>query len=861
MYFNKSIKISIVFLITLLCNSVMPAFAQIIKGDSIKIAVAPEYDSVTNFHRTLFGENYRKLWATPVNMKVFYLEKEKGGLKIVGKGGGKQTQSLQLKDSLGNDWRLRTVQKYPDRALPPDLRKTIVKDILQDEVSTSHPFSALIVPPLAQALGIPHSDPQIVYVADDPGLGKYRKDYANHVFLFEDRDPLDVDKSDNTEKAEKKLEADNDNRVEQKLVLRARLLDIVIGDWDRHEDQWRWVHDKGDTGIVYTPIPRDRDKVFYTTSGIFPWVLAHQFLKSQLQPYTGDIRDVPGWNFNARYFDRYFLTQLSEADWKEQIADVQRLLTDSLIISAMKRMPGNIYRMSGGHLITELEKRRDNLEKIGLIYYNFLADHVDIPATNKMERFDIDEQAGGKVEVTIHKIKKSGDTAQVIYHRVFDPSVTKEIRLYGLGGKDVFNVTGTEASPIKVRMIGGDGVDSFYVDKKLNNRNDLYVYDRSDEKNSLPSRADAKIRTATDTLVNSFDRTAFKYNNNSPIVLANYNTDEGITLIGGMLFEKQGFRKEPYAYHQTLLAGYSLGRQSFLFSYTGDFKKAIGNNDLYISALSRGPNNIANFFGIGNNTVFNKDDDHGIEYYRNHYNTINLDARLFRTVNNWQLSGGVASQIYYSSASENGGHFLDTYNQQNPDADVYKTRLYAGVIAGLRYDTRNNITNPSSGVFWNTTVTALTGAVNSNNTYASVLSEFNAYFNPDRDSILTIASRVGVGTILGHAEFFQQMRLGGPQNLRGFHTNRFTGRTMAYNNLEMRLRLFNFNSYLFPGTVGLLGFNDIGRVWVPGEKSDEWHDGYGGGIFVIPARVLIVQFVMGFSKDGSLPYINLGFRF
>ncbi|NCD68754.1 BamA/TamA family outer membrane protein [Mucilaginibacter agri] len=847
-------------LITLLFGS-LAAYSQTIKGDSITIAVEPSYNDVSGAHRTLFGENYRTLWATPVTMKVFYLEKE-NGLRVIEQGGGKQTRSLKLKDKEGHDWALRTVQKYPDRALPPNLRKTIVKDILQDEVSTSHPFSALIVPPLAEALGIPHSNPQIVYVADDPALGKFRKEYANHVFLFEERDPLDVDKSDNSEKAEKKLEADNDNRVEQKLVLRARLLDIIMGDWDRHEDQWRWVHDKGDTGIVYTPIPRDRDKVFYTTSGIFPWVLAHQFLKSQLQPYRSDIRDVPGWNFNARYFDRYFLTQLSEDDWKEQIADVQKLLTDSLIESAMKRMPPVIYKMSAAQLITALKGRRDNLSKIALTYYNFLADHVDIPATDKQELFTVNEQAGGKVEVTINKIKKSGDTAQVIYHRIFDPTVTKEIRLYGMGGKDIFNVGGTEASPIKIRMIGGDGVDSFYVAPKLNAHQDLYVYDRSDQKNMLPSGADAKIRTSTDTSVNYFDRTAFKYNNTSPIVLANYSTDEGIILIGGMLFEKQGFRKEPYRYHQTILAGYSLGRESLSFSYNGDFKKAIGNNDLFINVLSRGPHNVANFFGIGNNTQFKKDDDHGIEYYRNHYNTINLDGRLYHNYqNSWQVNYGLVGQVYYSPQSQNTGHFLDEYNQQNPGEKVYNARAYAGVIGGLRYDTRDNIINPASGVYWNTDVFTATGLVNSHSTYAQVLTEFNTYFNPDKDSVLIVANRVGGGTIIGHAEYFQQMRLGGPRNLRGFHTNRFTGHTMAYDNFELRLKLFNFNSYLFPGTVGMVGFNDVGRVWVPGESSDEWHWGYGGGFYIIPARVIIFQAALGWSKDGMLTYLNFGFRF
>jgi hypothetical protein len=98
--------------------------------------------------------------------------------------------------------------------------------------------------------------------------------------------------------------------------------------------------------------------------------------------------------------------------------------------------------------------------------------------------------------------------------------------------------------------------------------------------------------------------------------LANYSTDEGIILIGGMLFEKQGFRKEPYAYRQTIVLGYSLGRQSFMVNYNGDFKKAIGNSDLNVAISSKGPHNIANFFGIGNNTEFNKDDNHGIEYYQ-----------------------------------------------------------------------------------------------------------------------------------------------------------------------------------------------------------------------------------------------------
>jgi hemolysin activation/secretion protein len=105
------------------------------------------------------------------------------------------------------------------------------------------------------------------------------------------------------------------------------------------------------------------------------------------------------------------------------------------------------------------------------------------------------------------------------------------------------------------------------------------------------------------------------------------------------------------------------------------------------------------------------------------------------------------------------------------------------------------------------------------------------------------------------------MKLGGAQNFRGFHTNRFTGKTIAYNNLELRLKVLDFTSYLLPGSFGVIGFNDVGRVWVPGEKSDQWHDGYGGGLYIIPAQLVLIEAVMGFSKEGSLPYITIGMRF
>jgi len=145
--------------------------------------------------------------------------------------------------------------------------------------------------------------------------------------------------------------------------------------------------------------------------------------------------------------------------------------------------------------------------------------------------------------------------------------------------------------------------------------------------------------------------------------------------------------------------------------------------------------------------------------------------------------------------------------------------------------------------------------------YGNVLSEFSVYATPFKTEGFVIATRVGVGTTVGDPSFFQLMYLGGKQTMRGFHTNRFAGKTALYNNLEMRLKLFDFNSYLLPGTVGLIAFNDVGRVWLPGESSTKWHDSYGTGIYIVPAQLLVIQAVVGFSKEGSLPYISIGFRF
>jgi hypothetical protein len=839
-----------------------------ISKDSITIAVAPEYNDVGAFHRFLLGESYRKLWATPVKMRVADLRKEKGGLKVVKLGGGMQTRSLRMVDPTGREWALRTIQKYPEQGLPAGLKATIAKDIVQDQVSTNHPFAALVVPDLAGSLGLSYAIPELIYVGDDPALGEYRKDFANAAYLLEPRSPFEED-TDNTLKVQRKIQEDNDTRADQKLMLRARMLDFILGDWDRHEDNWRWLEKKDKGQTTYIPVPKDRDKVFYKTSGAFPWVLNHQWLKTHLQPYSEDIRDVDHWSFNERYLDRYFLNELDEKDWQEAAAFVQQKLTPEVIDVAFKKMPDTIYKLNGAELIKNFNSRLQKIDSLTRHYYRFLSIYVDIAASDKKEHFEIANMDNGDVKVTINNVNKEGKIGRLIYNRTFEPSVTKEIRLFGIGGNDVFDVKGTRKSTIKVRLIGGEGDDEFQVEKGVTNK--PYIYDITTEDNVFPERRAAQFRLDKDTLVNTYDKNSFLYDRAGVLFNLNYNIDQGLQLGLGYIIEKQGFQKSPYATKHEFWANYSTGRQSFILDYLGDFKKAIGKNDLLVHANLLGPNNLSNFFGLGNETKFIDTDDlfdedleereDGVSYYRNRYDYLNADIRLSRKLSkSFKIEAGLIGSFYTSSFAGNEERFFNDYNVANPEVEIFSRKFYGGLVAGWAYDTRDNIAIPTKGIYWKTGLIGQQRIDKTSDRYASVSTELRFFLNPGK-SRFVVANRIGAGTVIGDPAFFQKMQIGGVNSLRGFNSRRFTGTTMFYHNIDLRVKLFNFTSYLVPGTIGIVGFNDVGRVWEKGESSGVWHQGYGGGLYVLPGEVILIQATVGFSKEATMPYVSIGFSF
>ena len=847
------------WIIVLAMLSILKTHAQ--NQDSMTTVIAPEYDKVGLVHRFWLGDSYRELYNTPVTMRKMDLSVERGGLTVVKLGGGMQTQSLRLVDSTGREWVLRSIQKYPERSLPESLRKTIAKDIVQDQISIAQPFGALTVPSFSEALEIPHAVPELVYVGDDPRLGEHREIFKNRAYMFEPRMPFEDAKTDNTLKVIRQTLEDNDKWVDQELTLRARLLDFVLGDWDRHEDNWRWDPEKEEGNKIYSPVPRDRDKVYYKTSGVFPVLLSYQWLKANVQPFGPKIRNIAHWNFNARHFDRYFLNRLDKKDWQQQVTKVQKTLTDSLINHAMQKMPDTIVTLSAGELVSNIRARRDGLMESAMEYYNSLARVVDIPLSGKNEFVDIHYNTDGHITLDVRNKKKDGTRGRRLLKRTFLPEETKELRVYGIDGEDVYRLIGSEKSAIKLRIIGGKGGDQYTSADAFKNGRKVWLYENKDTSlNSFNDLKDIRLRQSKDTTVNDYVYDNFVYDRKGLLFNFSYGIDRGLTLGAGYLIENQGFRKSPYGYRHEFTADYLTGRESFMLHYSGVFKQLIGKQDLTLRFSSLGPKNLSNFFGYGNNSIYDKNKG-GIGFYRNRYDLVDADIFLQKNLDKyWKLYYGSSSEFYSSSPGNNDGRYFQEFNAAYPQEPLFGNEFFTGLTVGGEYDSRDNISNTKNGIWWTGRVGWKSQLGGTQRSHMRLQSSFN-FYTTTADDRLTLANRTGFETVWGSPYFFQHAQIGGEQSLRGFNSRRFTGKTAFYNNLESRVKLFSFASYLVPGTVGAIGFFDLGRVWMTNESSNTWHSGYGGGLYFMPGDLFTIQAAVGFSKEATLPYIRLGLSF
>ena len=828
-------------------------------SDSVTMPGDSEFEA-GGLKRLLLGTNYRKEWSVPIRVKVFDMT----GWTPVQRGGGTETKGLRMVNAQGVSYALRGVKKYvTDEALPATLAgDQFVRDLVTDGVSASYPYAALSVPPLAQAMHVPHATPVLVYMPDDPRLGRFREDYGNLFAMLEEHEPGNGKKTYNMFDLEIMLKEDNDNQIDQQATLQARLLDMFVMDFDRHEDQWRWMAVDNGKGKTLSPVPRDRDQPFFINEGVIPYFAAKPWASPQLQGFRPHARDVTTYNYNARNFDHNYMTELTEADWRRAAEAALATLTDPLIDSAMRMQPVEIRGYAEPSITAKLKERKKYFVAEMMTYYRFLSKQVSIYGSDKQELFDVERSGSDSVTVTVYKINKDGKANKTLYHRVFLAEVTKEIRLYGLGGDDQFHVHGEGGGGIVVRIIGGPGNDSYKNEAKAP-AGKTKIYDLSTEKNSFTGDGNYRTFLSGDPAVNAINKLGFKYNIVAPLLSVSYNPDDGVFLGAGFKWTTQGFHKDPYKTLTTFTVAHSLKTNAYDFRYGFVAIDAIGKLDFLVDADIKAPSNTVNFFGFGNETIYNKDEKDGIRYYRARFDDYDFDLMLrkrFGTV--FSIAVGPAFEYFRLDSADNFDRFVNQTNINGLDrSTLYLDKAYVGGRADVIVDNRDDKIDPTRGILWQTHFGSYGGVNDESHAYSRLNTDLAVYSSFNTRANVVIANRIGWGKSFGNFEFYQAQFLGATENLRGYHKYRFTGDEAVYHNIDLRIKLANFSTYLFPGTFGLLVFNDVGRVWEHGQSSDQWHDGYGGGFWIAPLQKLVFSASFGQGTDGGVFLFKLGFQY
>jgi hypothetical protein len=805
-------------------------------------------------HRFLFGDDYRDLWTVPFRAEVLDLERYSGGLTPVRKVGAGQSSGLALSGADGRAYTFRGIEKDAVRGLSPDLQRTIAGRIAQDQIAALHPGGTVAAAPLLDAAGVLHVEPRLVVMPDDARLGKFRRDFAGALGTIEEYPQPAHDGQPGFAGATEiigskelldRLRATPDERVDSRAYLRARLMDLFLGDWDRHTKQWRWAKLTDTPG--WQPIPEDRDFAFCRFEGMV-LVFARNWYPRWVT-FGDDYPDMLGITWQAWPLDRAVLTDLEKRAWDEIAADVRARLTDEVIDSAVRRLPQEYQRADGARLANALRHRRDRLGLAADRFYRHLSEEVRIDGTDRADLAEVGALEGGDLDVKVYRTDASGAAAGgPWFHRRFRARETREIRLDLRGDDDRFTARGR--SRIRVRVVGGPGDDllddsagggTSFADWEGHNR---IVRGRGTRFDSRPYTPPPPESETPFIPARDWGRqtTYVPWFGASP--------DTGAFLGAGVRLERFGFRTHPHRTQHLVRAGYATGAGAFRADNHGELR--LENSRVFLTLTARASQlQILHFYGFGNETPTPAGDS----FFEVRQTQLSLVPRVNVPLAS-RLTLSLGPAVKRSSTRRTAGRFVT-------EARPYGSEPFGqlGAVAEVRLDTRDVAAAATRGVSLVAGGSFHPALWDVREPFGEVHVEAATYLTGSLPLRPTLALRVGVERVLGTYPFHEAAFIGGVDSVRGFATQRFAGDASAFGNAELRLSLGRFFLVL-PGEYGVFALADTGRVWLEGERSGRWHTGVGGGLwFAYLRRDHTVTVAVARSAEQTGFYVGMGFPF
>ncbi|MCB0549209.1 MAG: metallophosphoesterase [Phaeodactylibacter sp.] len=843
--------------------------------ETLEIPISQENYKKGKLWDFFWGKHYRDVYNAVVPVSTLKLDEAKGGLKPVKRGGGYQTNSLRFETEDGKQYVVRSIDKDPSRTLGYPFNQSFVTEVVKDNFSASHPLSAIPAARLAEAVGIYYTSPELAYLPAQPALDIYNDEFANSLYLFEERPDddkwADTPQFGNSRKILSTSDmlaevlGEHDRLIDYRWVVRSRLFDVLIGDWDRHDDQWRWAEIDEGKYEYYRPIPRDRDQAFCKYDGLLLGIARGTAPDiKKLQIFNGRTKRIQWLVYNARHFDRNFLSGADWSTWEEEVRRIQAAVTDERIDAAFRKgWPAAVYALDGDDITRKLKARRDNLMDMARDYYKYITREVEVIGTSEKDLFTIERLPGGQTRIRVYDTNDKGEKEFLFYGRTFDYDETKQILIYGLDDDDIFEVTGQAEKAIMIRIIGGLGKDSFTDKSSIEHGGKrLIYYDTDQEKNNVQVGEESVVKYKKDPKFNIYNRKAIdhSFNYSSMLPSAGFNPDDGALLGIFGQYTTYGFKKSPYASQHNLKVSYALATSGFAVDYSSEFIDLFGKWEFSLKGAVQTALYSINYYGLGNESVNLEAelDTDALDFNRVRQRLYRFSPSLMRRLNSQSLfSIGPSYEAIRVERTE--GRFIDDVGDEF-DEGFFDGQKFLGVQMVLNYRNLDNIALPSRGIGLFLDAGYKHQVKGLDKSFPYLNASFTAYQNLDRARNLVFATRVGVQHRFNNQyEFYQGAMLSGPgpdANFRGFRRNRFIGTTAFYQNIDLRLRLFSSSNETLPFSLGITAGFDHGRVWLEGEESDTWHYAYGGGLWFSPFDMFVVNTSL-FRGDNKANRVNI----
>lgn len=813
----------------------------------------------SKLNESFFGKHYKKDYTTKIKVKNVLLDTLYGGLRVVRKGGGHQTNTLRLEDVEGRKYTMRSLEKsairflqnfiYKTQYLNPEYEETYLLQILQDFWTTANPYGLLTVADLSDALQILHPDPELYFVPKQKALGNYNEEYGDRLYFIEERltDGHGTnknlgysDKIVSTFELLQKLRNRNKVTIDKPLYIRTRLFDNLLGDWDRHADQWRWTAEKKEDGVThYRPIPRDRDQVYSDFDG---FILSYLTLLTPplrfMQRYDEDYDHAQWFNDSGDDVDLAVLDDHSLDDWLHEARYIKENLTTEVIDKAFEQFPKEVDAKQKSSIKSALLGRLESIEDNARNVYRYLSKYVVFTGTDGDDTIEINRHKNGSTTIVGKRV--DGLEKKTFWNRTYNPNVTKEIWVYGLDGSDSYIVSGEGAGKIKLRFIGGNGMDLYRIE---NNRG-IKVYDYKTKPNSF----EGKVAT---TLSDNYELNTYHFMRHPRILdqylpIVGFDPDNGVSL--GVRYNSvvHSLYRNPFSQRHTLEGIFRTGTSGVSLKYEGEFAHVFRNVNLGVDIRYTSPNHTQNFFGFGSDTP-NFEDDLDFDFNRTRIQNIGISTGLiFRGYKGSMVKWAVTYD--YFEVEQTNNRFIDSFNS-NPE--VFDGQHFYGSVVSYSYNNFDSDVYPKRGFGF-----AIKGGYTTNfaedRSFAYLIPELRLTSKIDSQGLFVFATKLkGHINFNEEYEFHQAASIGGFDGLRGFREQRFSGKQAYYQTSDLRIGMGRLNNGLLPTSISIFAGFDYGRVWQPGDLENEWHTSQGGGVYVNLAGFVSANLAYFNSSDGG----------